>query len=253
MAENGKRITLRSLFSEILSVLNFERGVFYTLREMTIRPRTFITSYLDGDRARSVNPFRFLILTTALTAFLSLTFVFDADKLSFNFEDTQSSAIQFDFGDSTDGASTLDEALEAIPDAEKQQEVKDFVARIMAFLNNWLNLIVLLIIPVFAFFCWIFFRKRKWNYAEFLTTNAFIFSWTNIVFILSAPLILYESGMLVWVFRIAALGTLYLIIATMRSRNWVVASIAAFGAAFVTMILTVFLVSGLLELFVVGG
>jgi len=131
MAENGKRITLRSLFSEILSVLNFERGVFYTLREMTIRPRTFITSYLDGDRARSVNPFRFLILTTALTAFLSLTFVFDADKLSFNFEDTQSSAIQFDFGDSTDGASTLDEALEAIPDAEKQQEVKDFVARII--------------------------------------------------------------------------------------------------------------------------
>lgn len=252
MTENSNRITLKSLFSEILSVLNFQRGIFYTLREVTLRPRTFITSYLDGDRIRSVNPYRFLFLTTALAAFLSLTFVFENNKFNINARQVEQGGVQFNF-ESDEELAILQEEVTNSLSKEDEQHVAEFIDRLKDFFNNWLNLIVLMVIPIHAFSCWLFFRKRKWNYAEFLTANCFIFSWANIFFILAVPLLIYDTAMLIWVFRIGALFVLYLMTASMRSRNWFVGVLAGIGASFVTLLLSGALLAGLLELFVIEG
>ncbi len=253
MAENSDRITLRSLFSEILSVLNFERGMFYTLREITIRPRAFITSYLDGDRKRSVNPYRFLFLTTALAAFLSLTFVFNTNTFEFNVEEIEKGGIQFNFDTQGENTMPFDEAVAQLPDVEHQQKMISIMDRLAKFLNNWLNLLILLIIPIHALTCWGFFRKRKWNYAEFLTANCFIFSWANIFFIICVPLVIYDSSFLIWVFRIAALLVLCFMATSMRSRNWFRAILASIGSFFITLLLTGLVITLLIELFVVRG
>ena len=55
-----KRITFASLMGFILSILNFEKGILFSIKELILRPRIVIEEYLKRDRKKLVNPIRFL-------------------------------------------------------------------------------------------------------------------------------------------------------------------------------------------------
>jgi len=65
-AHNLKRIDKDYILSEIGSVLNFDKGILYTIRELLIRPGENIRKFLHQDRKRLVKPIIFIIISSLI-------------------------------------------------------------------------------------------------------------------------------------------------------------------------------------------
>jgi hypothetical protein len=61
-----KRLEWKFIFEEIQQVFNFEKGILFTIREMSIRPGKAVREFLDGDRQRLVKPIFFLFATSVV-------------------------------------------------------------------------------------------------------------------------------------------------------------------------------------------
>ena len=72
-----ERIDGKYIWSEISSVLNFDKGIFYTIKELFARPGQTVLQFLTYDRKRLVKPIIFVI-------FSSLFFVIAQQILGFN-------------------------------------------------------------------------------------------------------------------------------------------------------------------------
>lgn len=68
-AQHLKRIDGSYIVSEISSVLNFDKGIFYTIKELIIRPGQSIQKFIHQDRKRLVRPLIFIILTSFIYMF----------------------------------------------------------------------------------------------------------------------------------------------------------------------------------------
>lgn len=75
--ETLERIDGKYIWSEISSVLNFDKGIFYTIKELFLRPGQTVREFLIYDRKRLVKPIIFVI-------FSSLFFVIAQQILGFN-------------------------------------------------------------------------------------------------------------------------------------------------------------------------
>lgn len=81
-----KRINGRYILSEIGSVLNFEKGIFYSIRELILRPGQSVHNFINEDRKRLIRPIVFLIICS-LVYTLCLQFLkFEDGYISFSFE-----------------------------------------------------------------------------------------------------------------------------------------------------------------------
>jgi len=65
-----KRIDRKYIATEISSILNFDKGILYTIRELIIRPGSTIREFILKDRNRIVKPITFLIITSLIYTFL---------------------------------------------------------------------------------------------------------------------------------------------------------------------------------------
>lgn len=66
-----KRIDGKYIIHEIEHVLHFERGILYTIRELTTNPGKNIRRYLSENRSRLVKPVIFIIVTSLIYTILS--------------------------------------------------------------------------------------------------------------------------------------------------------------------------------------
>ncbi|MBK7244227.1 MAG: DUF3667 domain-containing protein [Saprospiraceae bacterium] len=69
-----KRIDRHYIIHEIEHVLHFERGILYTIRELTINPGQIIQKYLSENRSRLVKPIIFIIITSLIYTILNHLF-----------------------------------------------------------------------------------------------------------------------------------------------------------------------------------
>jgi hypothetical protein len=68
---NLKRIDRQYIVHEIEHVLHFDRGIFYTIRELVTRPGRNIRNYLSDNRSRLVKPVIFIIATSLVYTLIS--------------------------------------------------------------------------------------------------------------------------------------------------------------------------------------
>ncbi|MEM8763477.1 MAG: DUF3667 domain-containing protein, partial [Bacteroidota bacterium] len=61
-----ERIDKTYIWNEISSVLNFDKGLFYTIRELFVRPGQTVREFLLYDRKRLVKPIFFVIFSSLL-------------------------------------------------------------------------------------------------------------------------------------------------------------------------------------------
>lgn len=180
------RITPRQLFVDILAILNFERGVFYSLREMALRPYKATQEYLYGDRKKHANPLRLLFFSSAIATIVTVGLM-----------DMQNGLVSFDTGNpSTEQAQTINEGgtVEGnTSDALTQEEIdrkKEIEERLQLaikhFMQRNMNLMFLVSAPVAALWCALFFRKRGFNIAEHFVINCFLIALVNTLSILGA-------------------------------------------------------------------
>lgn len=72
-----KRIDGHYIQHEIVHVLHFEKGIFYTIKELLIRPGQNIRKFISTDRSRLVKPVIFIIITSLIYTLLTHFFHID--------------------------------------------------------------------------------------------------------------------------------------------------------------------------------
>lgn len=176
------RIDWRLLAQEFgHTVLNMDRGLFFTVRALMLRPGRLIADYLDGRRAGHVRPLWLLMVTAAVVVFLTRYL-----------PDAQSPVGEFNPADWGGEAASM-AALAAF------QTISDGVQRHFA-------VVTLLLLPLEALiFRLAFWRVKGLNYPEWLTITAFL---TAQVFVIWACFLLVGH----W-FPAAQAATLWVILA----------------------------------------
>jgi hypothetical protein len=69
-----ERINGQYIIKEIRSILNFDKGILYTIRELILRPGDSIKKFIREDRNRIVKPITFLIFSTIILTLTNRTF-----------------------------------------------------------------------------------------------------------------------------------------------------------------------------------
>jgi Protein of unknown function (DUF3667) len=86
-----KRIDWHYVQHEIEHVLHLEKGIFYTVKELLIRPGQTIHNFISSDRSRLVKPVMFLIITSLI--YTLVNHFFHIEEGYFNFDQTKTTAI----------------------------------------------------------------------------------------------------------------------------------------------------------------
>ena len=142
-----KRITISAVLHDTLGAfVAVDRGVMPTMRDLLVRPGQMLRSYIDGRRAKYINPGRFLLSVVAVSYLVFFVV----------------------FPDSWAAAFTLGTNL-----SEEQMNNKfiEVMSDVMA--KNY-TLMSISLIPFLGFWMWVFFRKSSYNLAEHLTAMTFI-------------------------------------------------------------------------------
>jgi len=61
-----ERIDRHYIVHEINHVLHFEKGIFYTIKELLIRPGQNVREFISENRSRLVKPIIFIIVTSLI-------------------------------------------------------------------------------------------------------------------------------------------------------------------------------------------
>ena len=159
-----QRITLRSIGAEVLSQINLEKGLGYTIKMMLLAPGNAIQEYLFEDRRRMMRPLPLVLLLTALATFVSFQFL-DLDK-SFS-------------APITDSVQMSGLPPELIPLIELLRKLG----------KQYFNVILMSSIPAMALASYWMFRKARLYYAEHLVVNMYIYSIQTCFLLIFLPLI----------------------------------------------------------------
>ncbi len=170
------RITLRSLLSEaITSIFGWDNKYFFTVRTMFARPGILLREYIDGTRKKYMNPIGFLVI--GLTIGIFLFNVFSEQYLAIS-DRANESQMQW-----------MAENIGGIYESEAfQEKSRADSKKAQVFVLRYLNILTLINLPVYAFMCWLVFRK-PYNFGEHLVINAYLqgvgFLFTTLFFLVA--------------------------------------------------------------------
>lgn len=143
-----QRITIVELAESVLDFFSdFERKYISTIKQMIVRPISFINEYLDGKRDAYYIPFKYFFLNLGLNFFVYHTFSLKKEV------ETQ----------------TADDLLLDSFTAFKSEEMFDMI------IDDYGQFISLLSIPIYILASLVLFPKSKHNVAERVTAICFIF------------------------------------------------------------------------------
>ena len=153
-----KRITLKNIGENLLEILNFERGIFYTIRGLALTPGKTIRHYLYEDRKKMVQPLKFLVIAGIINSILSF---FVGDMLP----------------DMSKGLVEFFEEFSLPLFCEPKLAGQKF----QSFVANYQGLLVVFSLPVIAGLTFLVFRKSDFNYAEHIVISAYLFGFNNLL------------------------------------------------------------------------
>lgn len=146
-----ERITLRTIFHELWQALiDLDRGALFTIKALVQNPGKAVAEYLNGRTRPYTPPLRFALVLTTIQVLLSLwTGAYESQ---------------------TTEISSLFSAS-----AKDQEEMMKNQQEAMQWMRPYLNLLPLLLIPFYAYFYRLFFRKSTdLNFAEHMVIGAFM-------------------------------------------------------------------------------
>jgi hypothetical protein len=73
-AKAVQRINGRYLIDELGKLIQYERGILFTIRELSLRPGPAVRSYLKENRSKLVKPVFFILVTSLLYSFFNEQF-----------------------------------------------------------------------------------------------------------------------------------------------------------------------------------
>lgn len=163
------RITPKQIGLDIIAILNFDRGVLFTLKGLFLRPYKTIQSYLKGNRRKHAHPIRILVFSSALAAFLTINLV-GINDANVTISGTPEMA---------DDGTPLSEG-EIAEYQELKEDVKaHFQRSVNTFIEKYLNVLFIASVPLMALLCWAYYWRKGYNVAEHFVINCFLASVAN--------------------------------------------------------------------------
>lgn len=159
-----KKISLLNLYTDFQARIYGFDGMFpRTIRDLTVRPGEVTRTFVSGNRVKYYGPVGyFFLMVTIFILLLSL--------LDVSFYEFTQSAGQF--------------GQEVKPGSGQEKVNRD----ILDMFSNNMRLFFFLLIPIFAFWLWIFFRKSNYNFLETASlvffTNGHFFWWSIILLVI---------------------------------------------------------------------
>ncbi len=172
------RFTLSHFFHESFHAFTHaDKGIFYLLKELAVRPGKVAQEYIGGKRKKYFNPFTFFLM---LAAFYVLSSSFRATS------DVPERAVP--------------KGISTIKNPQSKKEALAIYQRATAarsFFTKHGNIVAMIAVPFFAFFFWLIYFRRAYNYAEHLVANLMFVSFANLAFSLIVfPLQAMSKGVL---------------------------------------------------------
>ncbi len=141
------RLNVRHIVHEAVHVFTHaDKGIFSLIPMVLFRPGILALQYVEGKRKRYFSIFQYLILIVGVVTFIMAK---------------------------TDFMENMAEAIN--PNLTKSSaRVQAVQHKWMSILQQYFNLFLFAMIPIFSFFSWLFFRSRRYNYAENFVLQAAI-------------------------------------------------------------------------------
>lgn len=92
-----KRVDKHYVLHEIWHLLHFEKGLFYTVRELLIRPGQNVRAFLTDNRSRLVKPIIFIIVTSLIYTVINNLFHIEKGYVNFNGAKQSATAMVFNW------------------------------------------------------------------------------------------------------------------------------------------------------------
>ena len=175
--QNYERLSVQEMKKEVLSHFNFEKGIAFTFWMMLKNPKQLISIYLNEDRKKVFNPFRFLLIGVAVSTIILINhpaFKAFIDSL---------------YAQNIGSFRSLEEKLH-MPLWENFLVAQELYM-------SYQNVLIIISLPVVSWVTWRFFIKTHYNYAEHLVINAFVFGTTYWLSSITALLTFFSKASMV--------------------------------------------------------
>jgi len=140
------RITVKGTLAEaVQGIFNVERGLWYTMKELTIRPGRAISRYVQGAIKSYYNPFKYLLLAATIGTLSNFLISTDMDSAFFQTDNI-----------TVNGTSV------------------DLVKIVLEYVFDHYVLFTVSFLPVLALVSALFFYRKQRNLAESIVYNAYL-------------------------------------------------------------------------------
>ena len=175
---NIKRITFKYVLSRGLDAFDFQDGLLFTIKELSLRPGKAIYNYIKDKRFIYYNPLKYYLLLGAIFFFLNLKFnIFDFESF--------------------------------VPENYTEKQAL-FYDRFLSFFFRYFNLIILTIVPFFSFFSFLLFRKKKFNFSENMILNIYLLGHHSFIDIILVPfLLVFKLDTIILMQLYSVIGLIY--------------------------------------------
>ncbi len=157
------RFTLAHFFHEgFHAFTHADKGLFYLLKELILRPGIVAREYIAGKRKKYYNPFTFFLILAAFYVF------------SNNFQSSPA-----------DHSTQIPKQILQIQNPKaKENAIAQYkrVVKAQNFFRKNGNVIAMIAVPFFAFYFWLIYYRKSYNYSEHLVANLMFVSFANLAF-----------------------------------------------------------------------
>ena len=162
--KTAHRLDAGHIFHEGIHVFTHaDKSIFRFIPKLIVYPGIIALDYVNGKRKSQFNLFQYVIIVAGLVVFF--------------FNKTH----------------ILEDGIKQLNDPNLSKKITVVQGKIMQFLQNYFNIIMLVLIPAFAFFSRLFFKKRGYNYAENIVLECSIQAQQNTISLISM-ILLYFAG-----------------------------------------------------------
>lgn len=152
------KINLHFLWHDIQhGLFHFDKGVFYTVKELFTRPGHSIREFIEGRRVNHFKPVSMVVLLATLYGLLYHHY----------------------------GINLF------VPRTEDSKELSEYINHWTSNHYSWYTLAT---IPLFSLGTYISFKSQKYNYFEYLVLNTFKASQRLVLHLVTFPLLVYCNG-----------------------------------------------------------
>ncbi len=169
------RYTVAHVFHELVHTFTHaDKGIFSFAWNIIRKPGTIALDFVEGRRKRHFNIFQYLLIIVGITTFLI---------------------------SKTDFMESSMKSMNSLAGTKMSGRVAEFQSEMVQSLQKYFNILQLSLVPVYAFFTWLFLGRKKNNYAENIVLLSSVTAQTNTIAVfttLMAFFITTASGVLIY-------------------------------------------------------